>query len=204
MAEVEKVDRGARRKARTRQKLLDAAGSLFAQSSLDDISIVDITDAADVGLGTFYNHFESKNDLLKAVADDFLLVYAEELDKLIEDLTDPMEIILMSYRYTIRSAKHPIGWPIIEQLPQNYLRDKIHARAVADAVVGVKTGRFKLDDAEAFMKFMSSSVVGVMGGLADDTLTLEEAEAFGIYFAKLLGVDEAAAAEFLARPMPKI
>src|SRR5437899_12449265 len=44
----------------TRQRQLEAAEKLFAQKGYFDTSIVDITQAADVALGTFYLYFPSK------------------------------------------------------------------------------------------------------------------------------------------------
>jgi len=54
-----------RRKAQTRQKLVDAARAMLADNRAPRASIQDITEAADVGFGSFYNHFTSKDDLLK-------------------------------------------------------------------------------------------------------------------------------------------
>ena len=49
-----------RRKARTRQALIDAAVRLIAEGRGERASIQEITDAADIGFGSFYNHFDSK------------------------------------------------------------------------------------------------------------------------------------------------
>ena len=52
-----------RRKARTRQALIGAAVQLIAQGRGERASIQEITDAADIGFGSFYNHFDSKDEL---------------------------------------------------------------------------------------------------------------------------------------------
>ena len=49
-----------RRKARTRQALVDAAIRLIAEGRGERASVQEITEAADIGFGSFYNHFESK------------------------------------------------------------------------------------------------------------------------------------------------
>ncbi|HEV8175708.1 MAG TPA: TetR family transcriptional regulator, partial [Actinoplanes sp.] len=48
-----------RRKARTRQALIDAAAGLIAEGRGERASIQEITEAADIGFGSFYNHFDS-------------------------------------------------------------------------------------------------------------------------------------------------
>ena len=56
--------RQRRRAGITRQKLLEAARSVFAEKGLDSATIADITERADVGKGTFYYHFKDKNSVI--------------------------------------------------------------------------------------------------------------------------------------------
>jgi AcrR family transcriptional regulator len=58
------------RGARTRQKLLDAAESVFADVGYHDASIVKITEAAGVAQGTFYLYFESKKQVFDELVRD--------------------------------------------------------------------------------------------------------------------------------------
>lgn len=51
-----------RRKERTRTALVRAAQRLIAEGRVN-VPILEITQAADVGMGSFYNHFESKEQL---------------------------------------------------------------------------------------------------------------------------------------------
>ena len=55
---------------RTRQKLLEAAERIFAELGYHDASIVKITEAAGVGMGTFYLYFESKIDVFDELVED--------------------------------------------------------------------------------------------------------------------------------------
>ena len=54
-----------RRKARTRQALIDAAVRLIAEDREDRPSKAEITEEADIGFGSFYNHFDSKEQLFQ-------------------------------------------------------------------------------------------------------------------------------------------
>ncbi len=62
--------RGARRKSETRRRLLRAARSVFAREGLESATIAQITGAADVGFGTFYLHFATKEEAYRAVVAD--------------------------------------------------------------------------------------------------------------------------------------
>ena len=60
-------DRHTRRREQTRAKLVEAARTLFARQGVDNTRINEITDEADVGFGSFYNHFASKEAIVDAV-----------------------------------------------------------------------------------------------------------------------------------------
>lgn len=53
-----------RKRARTRQALIDAATELFARKGYDETTIADIAAAADIGARTFFGYFASKEELL--------------------------------------------------------------------------------------------------------------------------------------------
>src|SRR5438309_6788291 len=59
-------DRRQRRSAEIRERLFRAALNLFAQKGFLETTVEDITEAADVGKGTFFNYFPSKDHILLA------------------------------------------------------------------------------------------------------------------------------------------
>ena len=70
-----------RRKAQTHRRLLDVARQLFSQKGIYWVKIEDITEAADLGKGTFYKYFDSKESLLRVLLQeglDTLLAATEE------------------------------------------------------------------------------------------------------------------------------
>ena len=64
-----------------RQKILDAASLLFEDKGFSETSIADIMKAANLGVGTFYNYFESKEELLLILLKNL----AEKLDRAVEE-----------------------------------------------------------------------------------------------------------------------
>lgn len=62
-------DRRQRRSADIRERLFRAALGLFAQKGFAETTVEDITNAADVGKGTFFNYFPSKDHILIAFSD---------------------------------------------------------------------------------------------------------------------------------------
>jgi|SRR5579883_65072 AcrR family transcriptional regulator len=57
----------SQRRASTRTAILNAAEKLFRKNGFDQTAVEDITSAADVAKGTFYQHFETKLDVLLAM-----------------------------------------------------------------------------------------------------------------------------------------
>lgn len=69
-AEPEKkpANRRARRQAETRERLIRSALRLFAERGFTATTVEDITNLADVGKGTFFNYFPSKEHVFAARA----------------------------------------------------------------------------------------------------------------------------------------
>jgi len=66
---LSKLGRRERRAAETRVRLFRSAMRLFAQRGFQNVTVEDITQAADVGKGTFFNYFESKDQVLGVMAE---------------------------------------------------------------------------------------------------------------------------------------
>lgn len=107
---ADREPRGARRKRDTRARLMKAAFNLMADKGIDGVAINEITEAADVGFGTFYNHFSSKEAIHTAVMAEVIGHFAHELNRLGEQLQDPAEKISASLRYTLLRARQDPLW----------------------------------------------------------------------------------------------
>ena len=61
--------RRERRAAETKIRLFRCALALFAERGLPNVTVEDITEAADVGKGTFFNYFDTKDHVLGVMAE---------------------------------------------------------------------------------------------------------------------------------------
>lgn len=107
---TEREPRGARRRRETRSRLLDAALRLMAEKGVEGAAINEITEAADVGFGSFYNHFESKEAIYAAVLEWVFKDFADALDRVLGEISDPAEIIAVSIRCTMMRAMREPLW----------------------------------------------------------------------------------------------
>lgn len=67
---AEAMGRRERKKQLSRQAILKAAQQQFATRGYKETSVADIMNAADLGTGTFYNYFQSKEEVLMALLGD--------------------------------------------------------------------------------------------------------------------------------------
>ncbi len=61
--------KSSRRVERTRQRLLESLLALIVERGYEKVTVQDILDRAEAGRATFYQHFRSKEDLLKSGLD---------------------------------------------------------------------------------------------------------------------------------------
>jgi AcrR family transcriptional regulator len=59
------MNRIERRRRETRKRILESALDLFSMQGLSRTTIGDITERADIGKGSFYEHFDARDDLIR-------------------------------------------------------------------------------------------------------------------------------------------
>ena len=69
-AKKTKKNRSQKRARRTRKKLKKAALDVFSEKSVDAATVEEITEKADVGKGTLYQHFEDKEEIVVTLIDE--------------------------------------------------------------------------------------------------------------------------------------
>src|SRR6202162_3626203 len=87
-------DRRSRRSAELRERLFRAALDLFAQKGFAETTVEDITNAADLGKGTFFNYFPSKDHILLTFAE----MQLAKLQSIIENLRSTNEPVPQFFR----------------------------------------------------------------------------------------------------------
>jgi len=111
--------RRQRRSAEIRERLFRAALSLFAEKGFAETTVEDITNAADVGKGTFFNYFPSKDHILLAFG-EMQLGKLEAAIEMARQTNAPMSDFLRGLG--LRMTQEPVRNPaIIRALLQAYL-----------------------------------------------------------------------------------
>jgi AcrR family transcriptional regulator len=104
------------RGTRTRQRLLEAAETVFAEHGYHDASIVKLTEAAGVGQGTFYLYFGSKQDVFDELVRDLNRRVRHAMKEASSQGKTRLEAELLGFRAYFRfTADHPALYRIIRQ-----------------------------------------------------------------------------------------
>jgi AcrR family transcriptional regulator len=202
------ITRTERRKARTRASLVSAAQQLIAEGRTG-VAILEITQLADVGMGSFYNHFESKEDLFQAAVDDALERHGALMDQLTADLDDPAEAFAQSFRLTGRLHRaHPeLSKVLLATGPRLLTSDSgLAPRARRDITKAVQAGRFSLADPEIGLVVAGGTALA-LGQLLhdhperDDATTTDQTTQAVL---RTFGVPDDEAAELCSRPLPAV
>jgi len=159
-----KRNRSSRSRDSTRRKLINAALKVMSEKGIDGTAIADITEAADVGFGSFYNHFSSKVEIASAV----FAHRARELADLTDTIarTEPDAAVAAVYSQKVFLARvidDPVwGWFMIRAhiaLPEV---DAAFSQQCEEAVRrGQAQGRFSVTSVDTAVSVLLSGLIGV-------------------------------------------
>ena len=197
-----------RRKARTRAALVAAAQTFIAEGRTG-VPIQDVTERADVGIGTFYNHFSSKDELFEAALADALEQYAVQLDALGGESDDPAAFFAQSFRLAGRLHRTD---PHISRVLLAHAHDLsrssqgIGPRARRDIAAAHRAGLFDAPDVDLAMVLVTGAMVE-LGHLLHDQPERDAATATDTVTENLLvalGMTREGAAQACSQPLPEV
>ncbi len=205
---AEPPNRLERRKQRTRAALVKAAQRLIAEGKLN-VPVLEITQAADVGMGSFYNHFDSKEQLFEAAVADVLDAHGAMLDRLTESIADPAETFATSFRLTGRLFRQrpQESEILLVNGPALLSSDRgLAPRALRDIKAGVDAGRFDIDDPELALAMAGGALLGLGALLRDDPDRdgASAADAVTAHVLRLFGLGADEARAVCQRPLPEL
>ena len=204
---VPRASRLDRRKARTRQALIDAAVRLIAEGRGERASIAEITEEADIGFGSFYNHFDSKEQLFGTASGELLEQWGQVIDQACADISDPAEVFAVSLRISGR-----LGWthPDIARFLTGAGLESLDAsrglapRALRDIRAGQAAGRFTVTDAQIALSAVAGGLLGLLRSRERHPERVDETSVDQLTEAclRLLGVPAPEAARLAASRLP--
>ena len=201
------LGRVGRRRARVRRQLLEAAETLMGARGVADVTVEEITEAADVARRTFYHHFDSKHDLLVPIARARTKLLNRRIDRLIEDVRDPAEAVSIALRHTLRGIPQDslCAWFVLHSgLSYERLFEGIGESGTRDVEQGVATGRFAVDNRAAGYTLTIGALIAVISARVEGKLRDDDLDDAVEYALRLLGVSVVEARDIAHRPLPSL
>jgi AcrR family transcriptional regulator len=188
LKETAPVGRYERTRLQTRMKLVAAAKSVMARTGVEGATIAEIAGEADVGFGSFYNHFTSKEEIAEAVFASQTEDLAKVLDMARQGTKDPALAVSFIQRLIIRKAYlDPVwGWFIVRAqgaLPQ--MQTTFKERAAATLGRGTRDG-----------------LIAVIRNMLEEKLSDSVGAEFADLMLRLYGVAPKEAASLSRLPLP--
>jgi len=216
------ADRNTQRKRKTRSKLMRAAMQLMAESGVKGVTINQITEAADVGFGSFYNHFASQQDIYNALFNEMFESHGAAIQDITEAMTDPAERMSAGIRYALSRSDADPAWGrflLRTGFTVQLLEHGLGRHMLRDLNFGVARGRFIIHDPLIALVTCGGAVLAAISTILDisvaNTPSNNEAQRLGLATEQIpertsaailrcLGIPADEADQIAHRPLPEV
>jgi AcrR family transcriptional regulator len=194
-----------RTRARTRSELTGAARALIAQKGVAGLRIGDVTETADVGRGSFYNHFESKEQLVEEVARESLAALAAKvLAEIPVDADAAVRAAIADRRFIRLAYDDPDFARLVINLDHG---DDVFSTATlpfarAELEGGVRSGRFTVADLDVALIMLASSAFALIHAILAGKAPADADQTHAESVLRVFGIEDDEAREIARRPLP--
>lgn len=154
-----------RKRDRTREKLLSAAQALLLEGGFAALGIQQLTERAEVALGTLYNYFRTREEVADAVVEMLIQSFLQSIARITAGLTDPAEIVAASIRQTLFWMK-PGGefgrMLFLSGLPLTRYVYQTRQGFIADMQQGLRSGRFQVAHESVSASMVAGGVMAIL------------------------------------------
>lgn len=204
---MDEASRTLRKKEKTRQTLIIAAKKLVLERRGGKVSIHEITEAADLGLGTFYNYFNSKQDIFEAVAEIMLEEFRGGLDQFRSNLKDPATLMAHTIRYCVRENQLNEDWSDFLKysgIDGTHYLEQTREQCAQDLLKGVRAGRFKIRDLDFATSLIQGMLRQVISEMSQGTMGADSINELGSCVLRMLGLPDVVARAIVKAPLPPV
>jgi AcrR family transcriptional regulator len=146
------IEPGNPRSARTKAALIAAGLRLLSQRPIDAVTVDDIVQAAEVGKGSFYNHFADREALARAITAQIRASIETAVTRSNAGVTDPARrmarAICTYWRYALDEPEHA-GVLVHIHTGHTSLTAPLNHGLVEDLETGLASGRFDIATVES-------------------------------------------------------
>ena len=201
------LGRVARKQLRKREALVQAGYKVMSERGIDSATMLEIAELADVGAGTVYNYFKSKDELAVAVLERVMHDLAVRIETVTNTFTDPAQVYAYGVRVVLESATGDKRWKQLlyrAEVIADAIFNSHGPFAVRDIENAVKAKRFKVKDARLTFKLACFAIIGASSAINHGELPISAINETIVRLLCMNGVSEAEAIELANRPCPPL
>jgi AcrR family transcriptional regulator len=196
-----------RRKKRNRQALIDAGYRVIAEKGIDAATMNEIAARADVGAGTAYNYFASKDDLAMSVLEQVMHRLALRIEAVTDTFADPGQVYAFGIRMVMLAATTDQRWRWLLRRAE-VIADAMYRVmgpfAIRDLRNAVAAGRYNVEDPDMAWRLATHAIVGFGLAVCDGKLPPEKIDETVVDLLGMVGVPRDEAWEIARRPCPAL
>lgn len=201
------ASRSERRKQRNRQALIDAGHRVMSEKGIDAATMVEIAERADVGAGTVYNYFESKNELAICVMEYAMVRLAQRIEAVTDTFADPAQVYAFGVRNVMMAATTDRRWKWLlrrAEVIADAMFRVFGPYAIRDIRNAVAVGRFCVEDPELAWRQATYAIVGFSLAVCDQKVPAEKTDEAVVNLLGMVGVSRSEAWEIVRRPCSEL
>ncbi|OYN96438.1 TetR family transcriptional regulator [Enemella evansiae] len=179
----------------------------MATGGAEALTISAITEGADLGAGTFYNYFTSREEIITAIVADAVETLGVRLDALTRDLQDAAEIYSFSVRHLVGMAvTDPLWGRMVVRLgvAHDQLNAALGPRARRDLQIGLDAGRFRIPDLDVATAVTFGALLSAMHVHLSGDRSTDPSSTVAELLLRMVGVPAEEAYEVTRRPLPPL
>jgi AcrR family transcriptional regulator len=205
-AVAESKTRHERRRRKNREALISAGYKIIAEKGIDAATMAEIAAVADVGAGTAYNHFASKDELVMIVMEQVMDRLAVRIKAATENFDDPAQVFAFGVLTTMQTATTDSRWRWLlrrSEVIADAMFRVLGPYAIHDLERAAKAKRFRFGDAALVYRMTTHAIVGFCIAAIEGEATLDVNEAVALLLC-LAGMPRKEAEEICKRSWPKL
>ncbi len=207
MLQSKSKGRVALRQERNREALVQAGYSVMSEKGIDAATMQEIAERADVGAGTVYSYFRSKDELAVSVIERVMHDLAVRIEQVTNTFSDPAQVYAYGVRAVIEAATGDMRWRQLLTRPEVIAEAMFRCHgpfAIRDLENAARAGRFTLTDARLGFKIACYAIVGASLAVVQQEFPAASIGAAVVRLLCMAGLSERDAVELASRPRPPL
>jgi AcrR family transcriptional regulator len=199
--------RSDRRKRRNRQALIEAGYRVMTEKGIDAATMSEICELADVGAGTVYNYFASKDELAMCVMEQVMDRLSQRIEAVTNGFTDPAQVYAFGIRNVMKAATTDQRWRWLlrrSEVISDAMYRVMGPYAIRDIRNAVAAGRYRVEDPELAWRQATHAIVGFSLAVCDKNILPGKIDEAVVNLLGMVGVDRTEAWEVAKRPCPDL